>query len=231
MPAAGFNLTTLREEVREHCGFAATDTAGLSNAIIDRLINRAFWSNINSYPFKVTEKVETIATVDATRKYDLMSDFESIRVASIVNPDNGQHIKLERVTQAWYEENYNEEITEETRPTHYLREANCIKLYPTPDAVYTLVISYWASLDDLSDVNLGLDIPRVWSEILILGAAWRYFLKQKDYQNFENFQAAEAKIIASVIAEQAKDEGDSRLSGIELPYDLQAEDPLSYFPV
>lgn len=219
MSAAGFDLDTLREEVREHCGFLKDDTSSLPDATVDRFINRSFWSHINSYPFKVVEQVDTFETVAGTRKYETPVDFEAIRVISIVSPDTlntGKHRTLNRKTQTWYEDNYNEADSSESVPTDYIREANCIKLFPTPDDIYTIVISYLASLDDLSDSNPDLIIPRVWSEIIVLGATWRYYLKHKDYLNFENMQAAEAVLIGKIVSEQAKDETDSKLAGLDV---------------
>jgi len=51
-----------------------------------------------------------------------------------------------------------------------------IRLYPTPDAAYSISFEYTANLPDLSnDTDISLISQLGWASVLVNGATWRYY--------------------------------------------------------
>ena len=145
--------------------------------------------------------------------------FEALRFISLVDEDD-KHIKLERITREYYETQFVDDPDSESQPTHYFRESDDYILHPTPDKVRTLVIGYWGIFSNLSSSNTAPEMPQVWHEILLYGAIRRGWLRYNDFVRAQYWEALQMRALANIKPTQAKEEADSRLSGIDIPVEL-----------
>lgn len=208
-----FDLELLRADLREELGVDADD---LDDPATDRLINRSYQWLLNAFKFRAKEVTVTFNTVAGVRLYDLPANFESLRGVSIADINIEQHTSLDRMTIDVYEKSYNESETKQSFSTHYVREGNCIKLWPTPDDVYKITLKYDRLVDELSSSNIVPEIPKNWFEFILDGAVYR------GHKRFGDFQRAAAEkqqlhddVAAAKIVEK-KEEGDSHRSGLEV---------------
>lgn len=207
------SLDTLRSELRMNLGVDDTD---LPDADADLLLNRTYWELLEKFHIRETESSTTITTVAGTRTYALPANFESLRISSFVDPDSSQHTQLKMFTIKEYENLYNASSEEEAPPTHYFRQGSDITFWPTPDDVYTLILYYRQTLDDLSDSNTDPQLPKSWQELLILGAVYRGFLRFNDYDKANSSKAHYVGQLNSMIPVESKEEWDTSLAGVKL---------------
>lgn len=210
----GMTVDNLVEELRGHLGL---DEDELDDPAALLLLNRSYWDILNKFPMREKEKVATFDTVDGTALYELpVPSFEAVRLVSIEDLNDEQHTPLNRLTAFRYEQLYSNSTDTEAKPTDYLREDNCIRFYPTPDDAYTITIRYWANLDDLVAGISEPDIPREWHEVILFGAVWRGYAKLKDTVQMNAFKAQQILMINGIVPVEAKEEGDSHESGVEV---------------
>lgn len=74
----------------------------------------------------------TIPTVSGTAEYTISSDVKSITFAQVSGGDQLRKASLELVNQL------NAETTTNSTPVYFAQLARMLRLYPTPDAVYTI---------------------------------------------------------------------------------------------
>jgi hypothetical protein len=206
-------IAELRTELREHLGVDETE---LDNTQADLLLNRAYWELLDKFPFREKEVTITFPTVAGTRLYDVPSPFEALRLLSVEDLDDFSHKTLDRMSVLEYEKKYVNQEDSQAKPTHYVREGCAVRLYPTPDDVYTLTMKYWTVLADLSDSNTDPCIPQSWHELILFGGIWRGYLRFGDYQRANNMKAHQVNLINSQVPTESKEEIDSPYAGIEV---------------
>lgn len=213
----GLTVDTMVTELQEHLGLDS-DELPTSAALL--LLNRSWWDILNRFPLKEKEVEATFPTVAGTNLYELPASFDALRLISIEDLNDESHTPLNRLTRYRYESVFQNTTDAQGKPTDYLREGSCIRLYPTPDDAYTITIGYWSNLDDLVSGSSEPNCPREWHEIVLFGAIYRGFLRLKDYNQANATKAHQASLINSIVPVESKEEGDSHLSGL----DVQRED-------
>lgn len=210
-------LDDLRIELRDHLG---VDSADLPDPRADLLLNRSYWSLRSKFPFKEKEKSSTTVTVKGTRRYAMPVPFEALRFIALEDPDSKKHKTLDRKTRVWYENEYTNKADAEGEPVGYFREEDDYILFPTPDKVYALVVGFWGIFNNLSGANITPEPPQEWHEILLLGGVWRGFLRFQQFAKARETRLEQIALINSTVPMEAKEEVDSRMSGVDLPEDL-----------
>lgn len=212
----GFTVDTLIEELRSHLGL---DEDELDEPAALLLLNRSYWEILNRFPLREKEKVATFDTVDGTASYELPVEFDALTLISIEDLNDAKHIPLNRLTSFRYESLYQNATDAEAKPTDYLRENNCVKLWPTPDDTYTITLRYWANLDDLDSGSSEPDVPREWHEVILYGAIYRGFIKLKDFAQANAINTVKASMMNNLVMVEGVEEGDSHLSGLDVKMD------------
>lgn len=172
----------------------------------DLYLNRSFWEIMSKYKFREKEVLGTFPTVAGQRNYTVPSPFEAIRNIAIVNPliENTQHTPLGQILAEEYEKRYNEQTGEQDFPSHYVREGCLIKLWPTPDDVYTVTLRRWITLADISAGN-GPDVPQEWHEIIGFGGLWRAYIDMGDLARAANIKTHQVSLINTTPETETKE--------------------------
>jgi len=207
------DLTQLQNSLRNALG-TPVNHPKYDTTALDLLLNRAYWALLDSIEFREKEVTGTFSTVASERFYDLPTSFDYLRHLSVTDPNSNGHIQLEQMTPAEYENNYNEDSSYEGIPTNYIREGCGIRLYPTPDQVYTVTIKYAITLADLSTSNTNPGIPQVWHEIILYGAAWRGFLELGDIPRYQQYFGLCEAMMIKVKPTKHKEEEDNRFAAV-----------------
>lgn len=208
-----YGIAEMRDFVRDGTGEDSTD---LPNAKLDSYLNKSFWEILDKLPFRVKEKTVTFQTVVGSALYSVPTSFEAIRHLSIEDYNSFEHTDVDQMDPKVYESSYANRTDSYGKPTHYVRENNFIRLYPTPDNTYTLTLKYNAELADLSDTNQYPTVPRVWYEIIELGALWRRFLSLNDYPRVSAVKNLQRDLLSTTTPVQAKEKQDNRHAGLEV---------------
>lgn len=212
-----FDLVALRNELREHLG---VDSVDLDNTNADLLINRSYAWLLNAFHFRTKEISVKFSATAGERNYNLPIDFESLRHISIEDLVDGQHTPLDRMTPDYYEQVYVESTgTEWGKPTQYLREGNCVKLWKTPDAAYPIVLKYDMLLSDLSDINTAPEVPKNWEEFIMMGAVYRGHVRYGDFIRADAMKKSLFSDVQAAMPIEKKEEGDTHRAALqaELP--------------
>lgn len=205
------DTSTLISELRLHLGEDDIDLPD-NDALL--LLNRSYWEIIDKFPFREKEVTATFSTVAAQRLYGVPTPFEALRQVSVLNPDTNDHEVLEVMSILDYENKYSEDTSEQAMPTGYVREGCNIRLYPTPDTVYTLTLKYWSPLTDLSLTQAPTN-PQVWHECILFGAVYRGFFRRSDYARGNQAKAHQKSIIDTIVPVEAKEEVDTPMAGLQ----------------
>lgn len=211
----GLDIAALRKMVRKPIGIEDDDTDLLDDEI-DLYLNRSFWEIQDKFPFREKERTVTFETVIGTRNYDMPKPFDALLSLSIEAPTSQRHAKLERIEPDVYEGWYINKENERGAPTHYTREDCFARLWPTPDAEYTMVLKRLITLTDISASNTTPGIPRVWHEIIGMGGSWRAFIDFGDIARANAIKQHQIALINTTVPTQAKEERDSREAGLEV---------------
>lgn len=211
----GLDVQELRDSVRLATG---TDEADLPNDKLDLYLNQSWWEIIDRHHFREKEVTVTFETVAGVRLYNMPSPFEALRKLSILDSDYKNHTVLNRITIDSYEAKYDEDEDARGFPVEYVREGCAVRLWPTPDAVYTMTQKYWTTLSDLSDTNDPV-IPQSWHEIVLFGALWRAFiLHMGDYVRGNEAKRHQASLINNAVPVEAKEEIDSHRAALSVEF-------------
>lgn len=212
----GLFIQDLRNEVRLATG---TDEADLPDDALDLYLNQSWWEICDKFGFREKEVTVTFDTIVGTRLYNMPSPFEALRKLSIKNPTTNEHKVLNRITVDVYENKYDEDAEAQAIPCEYVREGCAVRLWPTPDAIYTITQKYWTTLADLSDVNPSLIIPVSWHEIVLFGGVWRtYILHLGDYVRGNEAKRHQVSLVNSAVPVEAKEEIDSQRAGLSVMF-------------
>lgn len=207
------SLPTLRNELRVHTG---QDDSDLPDDDADLLLNRTYWEIQEKFHLREVESSSTFNTVVGTRQYDLPPSFESLRISAIKDPDSELHSQLIRISIKDYENIYSEDTEQQGMPQKYFRGNANIILWPTPDEIYTIILHYRQQLSDLSDDNINPQLPRSWQEMLLMGAVYRAFIRNNDYNKGNNAKAHYIQLIQSAVPVESKEEWDSSRAGVQV---------------
>ncbi len=208
----GLDVETMRSKLRNATG---TDEDDMPDAEADLYLNLSYWDVLDRFKFREKEVLLTFATAVGERFYSVPSPFEALRNLAIVHPTSLQHIPLNRKSEDWYEGKYQEGSDSYAIPTDYIREGCGVRLWPTPDQVYTIVERYWTVLTDLvAGTQPGL--PQTWHEIVLYGAYWRAFLDQGAFDRSAATKKLQESLINTSIPMEAKEEIDSPRAGLEV---------------
>lgn len=195
------------------------DSDDLSDADATLLLNRSYWEIIDKFNFREKEVTATFNTEVGVSRYNMPEPFEALRQLAIKDPDSNQHTPLERSSIFEYSQLYNENVESRGMPEKYVREGCFARLWPTPDAAYTLTIKYWTTLSDFNSASPLIqypEIPQVWHEIIVFGAIWRGFIDIGDFARANQVKAHQISLIDSTSPVEAKEEFDSHTSGVEV---------------
>ena len=211
------NLQSLRDELRNSLGVDSTD---FPNARVDELLNRALTELTRKFPFREKETSTNFATIADTPKYTLPVNFDSLIDISIQGPDSLQSTPLNRSTKVNYDASLNATPLASTQdppiPCEYVRENDCIILWPTPAIAYNVKIRYLKGIADLTDTNSALGLPPEWHEIVLLGATWRGFISMGDYERANASKAHQISLLSSTVPVEATEEFDTHYGGVEV---------------
>lgn len=210
----GLNLQNLRDSLRKSTGEDITD---LPDTEADLLLNRSFWEIIDKLPFREKEKTCTFVTVPGSALYAVPTNFEAIRTASIEIANTLEHVTLKLMTIQTYEDSYQNQTYAQAQPEWYLRENNYVRLFPTPDAIYTVTLKYNMSLSDLTPA-LAIPIQPVWHEIIEFGGTWRRFKELNDYGRMKEIRQLQRELIGGITPTEAKEKADTKFAGLSVPY-------------
>jgi hypothetical protein len=188
---------------------------------IDLYLNRAFWEIQNKFPFREKDVISTFFTIEGVRNYDVSFPTEAVRHIAIVRDDDngvGQHYPLIQITRDVYEQKYQNTADQWEIPIEYVREGCIIRLFPTPDKAYEIVIKRLVALNDLSAINTTANIPQVWDEIIILGGIWRCAVDLGDLARGSYFKSLQAEMINTIIPMEVNEtQSNSQLAHVEVP--------------
>lgn len=198
-------LQQMRDMVRKRLGVTIQE---IDNVSVDLLLNMSFWDLLNRFPFRENETFVPFQTIAGQRLYALPVSFEAIRTLGISTTDTLQHTDLQPMDNDEYEKVFNENVDMRAIPERYIRDGNCIKLWPTPDKVYTLTLYYWIQLSDLTDINNNPRIPRNWHEIIVIGAVWRGWIDLNDWTRAQTVREFCENMINGIVPAESKEERD-----------------------
>lgn len=211
-------LQNLRDELRVHLG---VDELDLPNAEADLLLNRVWWDVADKNDFREKEKQFIFPTIAGTRDYLVSSvvaigdTFDAIRGLSIVNPNNDSHIPVEPMMESEYEGLFVNSVDREEMPTRYVRFGSTLRLWPTPDQVYSMVLRYWVTLPDL--LSGGPVIPQSWHEIILYGAVKRgYERTNSDLERASYFKQEYTDMLNNAVPVRAKEQKDRRQASVNV---------------
>lgn len=208
----GLSSSQLITDLREHIGIDSTDLPD-ADALV--LLNRSWWEVCDKFKFREKETQTTLTTVASTRDVSVPTDCFATRIAVVIGEDLSD-IQLEQIDEQTYEGLYNSDPEYEDIPTKYFRYGSVIRLYPTPDQAYSLVVYYWKTLTDLSVAN-DPSIPQSWHEIVLFGAIWRQFAKLSDFEKKVSFQADQQRLIESAVPVETTEKYDSNMFHAQFP--------------
>lgn len=208
----GLLTTDLVDGLRKATG---QDDVDLTLAAALLYLNQSYWELLDKFPFREKETRGTFPTVAGVRLYNVPDPFEALRHLSLVDGDTQQHTPLIQMGHEDYETLYNEDSANENTPEKYVREGCQMILYPTPDDVYTIVMRYWTTLDDLASAQ-NPNMPQSWHEIIKVGAIWRVFMDAGDYQRCTAAQDIQERLINSAVPVEAKEETDNSHAHLEV---------------
>lgn len=213
------DLTNMRLGVTRPIGVNVGGTQ-IPTEQIDSYLNRAFWEVQNKFPFKEKEIVSSFDTIAGARNYDVSFPTEAVKHVSIRKSDldgETKHYPLVQITRDVYEQNYDSSSDYWDFPTSYVREGCIIRLYPTPDDAYHVIISRLIALTDLSNLKTTTGIPQVWDEIIVLGALWRICIDLGDLNRSSWFKSMQAEMINTIVPTEVNEaQSNSQLARVEV---------------
>lgn len=205
------DLARMRIRVRRALGLLDSDTE-LGTDDIDEYLNHSYWEIMDKFPFREKERAGEFETVVGVRNYEVPKPVEAIRGLAVVDPITLQHHPLDQMDARQTEFLYDEQSTTWAIPRKYLIENCYIRLWPTPDQIYAIVIRKWTILADIQ--ASGLPIHQIWSEIVINGAVWRAALDFGDAAKVKLFQDQQTRQIATTTPREQKEKVDYQHAGL-----------------
>jgi|SRR6266849_4114162 len=217
------DIVGMRRSIREHLGITGDDTTDLPDQDTsdktgaDTYLNRSFWEICAKFGFREKEVIGSFPTVVGTNFYQIPTLFEALTSISIEDLNDFSHKPLERITRDVFQKKFVNSIDQQDKPTLYFRESNGIRVWATPDNIYTLTIAYKATLADLSNTNTTPPLLEEWHEVIMLGGLWRAQLGvSRDMEGANNTRAFQASLIEGLTTTEDKEQFDSHTAGLEV---------------
>lgn len=201
----------------------ATDIGDWTNGNVDLdlFINISWWDIMDQFDFREKEAGPlTFVTIAGTRSYDLTTKtspvlFDALQRISVEDLNDSTHKNLDLISDWTYENEYTNDTSLESKPTHYFRRGSLIYLWPTPDDVYTISLYYLQILADIP--SPGPVIPQSWHEIIMMGGKWRALLDKQDFSKADEIRKHQTYLINSRTPVKIKELADTKMSGSEYP--------------
>lgn len=214
----GFAVNAQIVELRAILGVDANDTSADGEFRFDDngcllLLNRAWWALMDTFQFREKEKTAQFQTVAGTDLYAVPQPFEGLRQISIEDINDQSHTPLNFMTPVVYESKFVDTVEARDKPSDYVREGNSLRLYPTPDDIYTMTIKYWFPLDDLVE-NVSPPVPQIWHEIILYGAASRGYMILQDQGRAFSTGAYQDTLLGRINPTEGKEERDTRYAAL-----------------
>jgi hypothetical protein len=209
------DLAAMREALRDATG---QDSSDLTNAKADLYLNRSWWEVMHKFDFREKESNFEFDTTDDQAEYAVATisedlPIEAIRRIAVLDDNDDKYYGLTPLSlEAYLERKTDNEVTN-TRPSHYVREADNLILWPTPNGTYSVKVYHWAILSDIA--TGGLDIPQAWHEIILYGANWRALADNKDYVGSAFNSNIQAKLIQDLLSTKAKEQPNNAMAGLK----------------
>ncbi len=167
------NLAAFRTDLRPRIGNPTV--AEVPNSELDSRINEAVVDITEKYGFLKARQIVTFPTVADEALYALPSD--CVVVMKLTHPL--ENLKLNKRDETWAADN---ETLTTGKPLDYIRQRDWIKLFPTPDDVYTLKMQYKAKA-----ATLALDadepvFPSTWDQGVLYLARAKHWDVRGDLQ-------------------------------------------------
>lgn len=220
-------LTRMRYWLRK--GLGGLDSNELDDTDADELLNMALWELDNKYPFKEKECLVTASTVAGQRSYTVPNNLDAIRTVSVVDDDDSDdpadYHYLREMTNEWFENNAaDDDEDERAMPERWLRRDDALILHPWPDAVYTLRLEMWRTVESLVSGSVDTpELPRNWHEIVVEKAIERGHFYNADYnlaQQAANFPIGKER---GAVLDVTKEEEGVRFAGLDVQWDDPTE--------
>lgn len=210
------NLLSIENELAAHIGVDTTQE--LSTVDLDLLINRAYFDILNFFDLRAKEKTITFPTVVGISLYCLPDDLEALRQLSVEDLIDSSHSIIARFGIFEYEKNYVNDPTAQLKPSNYTRESTDIRLWPTPDDIYTITLKYYY-LPDLLSAPTDVSIyTNQFDELILMGAVWRAYLRLGDYVRYEASLSAYQMRMQSIKLIEQKELRDTHYSGLDVAW-------------
>lgn len=181
------NLNDMKEELADH-GFE-----DLSDTRLTAFINDAYWDIASREPWPFLEaQVTNITTTAGSADITEPSDFGQVQ--SIVIDSQG--ITLQPKRWEWINKNYSGSLTTTGLPYYYYFIGNQVKLYPIPDAAYTLTMQYLSVPTALTAGSDTPILPTRHHRVIVLGALISAYNMEDDGESADRFEKQYEKRLA-----------------------------------
>lgn len=207
----GLSLQQLRDGVRKALG---VDIDELSNPDVDLLLNTSWWQIADDFEFREKEAKRSYSTVEGQSEYAVAGDSEGVQQVVIEDTNTKQHTPLSPMTIEVYEAEYANTPNSRGIPERYVRRAGSLILWPTPNAVYTIIEYYWKTLADIA--GGGPTIPQAWHEVIKFGAIWRGFIDYGDYNRSKAAKLTQMELMGTKSPPAAQEKADRSNAGVQI---------------
>lgn len=211
----GLNLAAMRRSIRKATGIEDGDP-DLIDDDIDLYCNRALWEVDNKFPFHEKERTVTFDTIIGTRNYDVPKPLDAVQFVAIKDPYSSEFKTLRYMEPFEYNNLYTATTDSNGKPWGYTREDCFVRLWPTPDAIYSMSLKRLIIIDDLTATNNVADVPIVWHEILMFGGLWRAFIEIGDLARANQIKNHQIALINSTVDPKSKEIGNDKYAGVEV---------------
>ncbi len=214
-----FSMPLLRQRVRRPLGIGGldgSDQGKYDDDTVDEYLNFSYRALLEEHAFREKEIVATVPTVVGKRNYTMPNPHDGLRQIDILDPVSQEHKRLEPMSVAEYTNRWTEGTDAYAKPERYVRENCLFRLFPTPDAVYTLTVRYWGILADIASNATSIDIPEIWIEPIIYGAVERAGFDLGNYPAASAASGLQKNRIERIPTIQPKEEEDWHEAGLEV---------------
>lgn len=199
-------ISQMRSLVRR--GLGDLTTADMPDSEVDEYLSMALWELDNQYDFREKECIVEFDLVSGQRQYSLTADVDALLGVSV--RDEQQWHRLDRMSEDWYTDEYNEDTEEQDLPEKYMRVEDVVLLYPTPDEAYR------AQIFQLKELASETDLPRNWHEILVDEAIVKGLKYSGDINQAQQYANFPLQARRQSVLNRTKEEEDSENAGLRV---------------
>lgn len=158
------SVTTLIAAVRRRTGLSSSD-AFAADTDITELLNEASASVATERDWPWLETSTTLTTANGTASYSVPADWTRTRTLQISGSDPMDDSRSRQELDGLFPTS-----TDTGQPQFFVITGDAIRLYPTPDGVYTVTHVYYRTETTLDD---GADVPLMpaWAQGALVHAA------------------------------------------------------------